>query len=181
MILSKLLFQTDIIISLIFWMLIIMSVFSWTIILNKLFSFLKLQKLLDSYILKDDKEVVVLCSQLQYLFPTGLDFSKKNEDKIQFFFNKHLKYGMTMLASVGSSAPFIGLFGTVWGIYFALIDISAEGTASIDVVAKPMGEALIATAFGLFAAIPAVIAFNFFKKIALDINYKYNIIFHGNK
>lgn len=73
-----------------------------------------------------------------------------------------LDKGLTILASVGSSAPFIGLFGTVWGIYGALTDIAAEGNASLSVVAGPMGEALIATAVGLFAAIPAVLAYNAF-------------------
>ena len=68
--------------------------------------------------------------------------------------------GLTLLASVGSIAPFIGLFGTVWGIYHALIDIAASGSASLDVVAGPLGEALVATAAGLAAAIPAVLAYN---------------------
>jgi biopolymer transport protein ExbB len=70
--------------------------------------------------------------------------------------------GLTILASVGSSAPFIGLFGTVWGIYGALTKIALEGNASLNVVAGPMGEALVATAVGLFAAIPAVLAYNAF-------------------
>lgn len=68
--------------------------------------------------------------------------------------------GLTVLASIGSSAPFIGLFGTVWGIYGALTKIAAAGNASLNVVAGPMGEALVATAVGLFAAIPAVLAYN---------------------
>ena len=69
--------------------------------------------------------------------------------------------GLTALASIGSSAPFIGLFGTVWGIYHALINISDSGQVSIAAVAGPIGEALVATAFGLFAAIPAVLSYNF--------------------
>lgn len=73
-----------------------------------------------------------------------------------------LDKGLTILASVGSSAPFIGLFGTVWGIYGALTDIAVKGSASLNVVAGPMGEALVATAVGLFAAIPAVLAYNAF-------------------
>lgn len=68
--------------------------------------------------------------------------------------------GLTLLASIGSSAPFIGLFGTVWGIYGALTDIATAGNASLNIVAGPMGEALVATAVGLFAAIPAVLAYN---------------------
>jgi biopolymer transport protein ExbB len=75
-----------------------------------------------------------------------------------------LEGGMTLLATVGSSAPFIGLLGTVWGIYHALIKISASGNASMEAVAGPVGEALIMTAFGLFTAIPAVLAYNFFNR-----------------
>ena len=68
--------------------------------------------------------------------------------------------GLTALASIGSSAPFIGLFGTVWGIYPALINIRDSGQVSIAAVAGPIGEALVATALGLFTAIPAVLAYN---------------------
>jgi biopolymer transport protein ExbB len=74
----------------------------------------------------------------------------------------HLERGLTILASISSSAPFIGLFGTVWGIYHALSNISSEGQAGLAVVAGPMGEALVATAIGLFAAIPATLAYNAF-------------------
>lgn len=75
-----------------------------------------------------------------------------------------LESGLTVLASIGSTAPFVGLFGTVWGIYGALIGISASGSATLDAVAGPVGEALIMTAFGLFVAIPAVLAFNAFTR-----------------
>ena len=68
--------------------------------------------------------------------------------------------GLTALASIGATAPFVGLFGTVWGIYHALINISQNGQMSISVVAGPIGEALVATAAGLFVAIPAVLAYN---------------------
>jgi biopolymer transport protein ExbB len=71
-----------------------------------------------------------------------------------------LETGLTLLASVGSIAPFIGLFGTVWGIYHALGSIAVGGQATIDKVAGPVGEALIMTAFGLAVAIPAVLAYN---------------------
>jgi biopolymer transport protein ExbB len=76
-----------------------------------------------------------------------------------------LDKGLTVLASIGSSSPFIGLFGTVWGIYNALQDIAAQGNAGLSVVAGPMGEALVATAIGLFAAIPAVLAYNTFVRL----------------
>jgi biopolymer transport protein ExbB len=68
--------------------------------------------------------------------------------------------GLSVLASIGSTAPFVGLFGTVWGIYHALISIGVSGEASIDKVAGPVGEALIMTAFGLAVAIPAVLGYN---------------------
>ncbi|NQD38976.1 MotA/TolQ/ExbB proton channel family protein [Permianibacter sp. IMCC34836] len=75
---------------------------------------------------------------------------------------QRLEGGMTVLASIGSTAPFVGLFGTVWGIYHALLAIASSGQATLDAVAGPMGEALVATAAGLFAAIPAVLAYNTF-------------------
>jgi biopolymer transport protein ExbB len=71
-----------------------------------------------------------------------------------------MQAGLPVLASVGSTAPFVGLFGTVWGIYHALIAISASGSASIEKVAGPVGEALIMTAIGLFVAVPAVLGYN---------------------
>jgi biopolymer transport protein ExbB len=74
--------------------------------------------------------------------------------------NGKLQGGVTFLASVGSVAPFVGLFGTVWGILQALIAIGVAGQASIDKVAGPVGEALIMTALGLAAAVPAVLLYN---------------------
>ncbi len=72
-----------------------------------------------------------------------------------------LESGLAVLASIGSTAPFVGLFGTVWGIMHALEGISASGSASLDVVAGPIGEALIATAIGIATAVPAVLAYNY--------------------
>lgn len=71
-----------------------------------------------------------------------------------------LERGLSILASIGATAPFVGLFGTVWGIYHALIAISRSGQGSLDQVAGPVGEALIMTAIGLAVAIPAVLAYN---------------------
>jgi biopolymer transport protein ExbB len=76
-----------------------------------------------------------------------------------------LQWGQVLLASIGSTAPFIGLFGTVWGIYHALVGISTAGTLSIERVSGPVGEALIMTAAGLAVAIPAVLAYNIFGKM----------------
>jgi biopolymer transport protein ExbB len=74
--------------------------------------------------------------------------------------NSRLQDGLAVLATVGSTAPFVGLFGTVWGIYHALTAIGISGQASIDKVAGPVGEALIMTAFGLAVAVPAVMGYN---------------------
>lgn len=79
--------------------------------------------------------------------------------------SSRLESGLTLLASVGSTAPFVGLLGTVWGIYHALMAVSATGTVQIDKVAGPVGEALIMTALGLTVAIPAVLAYNAFTRV----------------
>ena len=79
---------------------------------------------------------------------------------------RRMESGLTMLASIGSTSPFVGLFGTVLGIMHAMHDISASGMASLDVVAGPIGDALIATAIGIAVAVPAVLAYNFFLRRA---------------
>lgn len=81
-----------------------------------------------------------------------------------------LEAGLAVLATVGSTAPFVGLFGTVWGIMTAMKDISRIGNASIDVVAGPIGEALIATGIGIAVAIPAVISYNYFLRKLKSVN-----------
>jgi biopolymer transport protein ExbB len=75
-----------------------------------------------------------------------------------------IEHGLTVLASAGSAAPFVGLFGTVWGIYHALVQIGMSGQGTLDKVAGPVGEALIMTAVGLAVAIPAVLAYNSFAR-----------------
>lgn len=83
----------------------------------------------------------------------------------------HLQFGQVLLASIGSTAPFIGLFGTVWGIYHALGSIAAAGSITIEKVAGPVGEALIMTALGLAVAVPAVLGYNWLvrrNKVAMD-------------
>ncbi|MYM33688.1 MotA/TolQ/ExbB proton channel family protein [Duganella sp. FT94W] len=76
-----------------------------------------------------------------------------------------LEGGLTLLASIGATAPFVGLLGTVWGIYHALANVSSHGTVQIDKVAGPVGEALVMTAIGLTVAIPAVLAYNGFNRV----------------
>lgn len=74
------------------------------------------------------------------------------------------EFGLTILASAGSASPYVGLFGTVWGIYHALVQIGMSGQGTLDKVAGPVGEALIMTALGLAVAIPAVLAYNAFNR-----------------
>ena len=89
-----------------------------------------------------------------------------------------LESGLTLLATVGSTAPFVGLLGTVWGIYHALIQLGTSGESSIQAVAGPVGEALIMTAIGLFVAIPAVLAYNFFIRLNRVTNNKFDTFAH---
>ena len=89
-----------------------------------------------------------------------------------------LEGGLTVLATVGSTAPFVGLLGTVWGIYHALIRIGASGNAGIETVAGPVGEALIMTAIGLGVAIPAVLAYNFFVRANRVTNAQFDEFAH---
>ncbi|AIO70798.1 MotA/TolQ/ExbB proton channel family protein [Burkholderia oklahomensis] len=87
--------------------------------------------------------------------------------------------GLAILASIGSTAPFVGLFGTVWGIYHALLVIGATGQTSIDQVAGPVGESLIMTAFGLFVAIPAVLGYNALTRANKSIVSRLRRFAHG--
>ena len=100
--------------------------------------------------------------------PTWITMSlQRSVDSI----SNRLQSGLAVLATVGSTAPFVGLFGTVWGIYHALTAIGIAGQASIDKVAGPVGEALIMTAIGLAVAVPAVLAYNWMvrrNKVAMD-------------
>ena len=93
-------------------------------------------------------------------------------------FTARLQSGLAILASVGSTAPFIGLFGTVWGIYHALVAIGTSGQSTIDKVAGPIGEALIMTALGLAVAIPAVLGYNALVRGNKSILIKLNSFAH---
>jgi len=90
-----------------------------------------------------------------------------------------MQAGLAVLASIGSTSPFVGLFGTVWGIYHALLTIGATGQTSIDQVAGPVGESLIMTALGLFVAIPAVLGYNALTRANKSIVTKLNRFAHG--
>jgi biopolymer transport protein TolQ len=85
-----------------------------------------------------------------------------------------LEQNLATLATIGSTSPYVGLFGTVWGIMVAFIQIGSQQTATLAVVAPPIAEALIATAMGLFAAIPAVIAYNRYADKVVRLEYRYD-------
>jgi biopolymer transport protein ExbB len=92
---------------------------------------------------------------------SGADFITRSMRRVIDEETARFESGLTVLASIGSTAPFIGLFGTVWGVYHALVNIGMSGQGTLDKVAGPVGEALIMTALGLAVAIPAVLAYNF--------------------
>jgi biopolymer transport protein ExbB len=127
-------------------------------------------------------------SAFRMMVEDGLDAAEHHEGKLTEQIDRHtwitmslqrsvdsitnrMQTGLAVLATVGSTAPFVGLFGTVWGIYHALTAIGIAGQASIDKVAGPVGEALIMTAIGLAVAVPAVLAYNWMvrrNKVAMD-------------
>ncbi|MFA6970783.1 MAG: MotA/TolQ/ExbB proton channel family protein [Gallionella sp.] len=109
-------------------------------------------------------ELKVLGSDRQDLMHTGAPqelLERQLRQQVQNIKRYHER-GLAELATIGSTAPFVGLFGTVWGIMHALQNIGQSGAASLDVVAGPIGEALIATAIGIATALPAVLAYNYF-------------------
>jgi len=95
---------------------------------------------------------------------TASDFITRTIKKVLDEETMRLESGLTLLATVGATAPFVGLFGTVWGVYHALVAIGMSGAGTLDKVAGPVGEALIMTGIGLAVAIPAVMAYNAFTR-----------------
>jgi biopolymer transport protein ExbB len=95
---------------------------------------------------------------------TATDFITRTIKKVLDEETTRLESGLTTLATIGATAPFVGLFGTVWGVYHALLAIGMSGAGTLDKVAGPVGEALIMTGIGLGVAIPAVIAYNAFTR-----------------
>ena len=165
--------------------LLLMSIGTWYIIITKLIQQAKIQRQAKEAEVKfwaassidTAAETLTEASVYRFIAEKGINSTKKHGgnlleridfntwvtisiqraiDKIQ----SHLSGGLAFLATVGSTAPFVGLFGTVWGIYHALTAIGISGQASIDKVAGPVGEALIMTAIGLAVAVPAVLGYN---------------------
>jgi len=165
--------------------LVIMSMGSWYIMFVKLWEQSKLGRegramganFWKAVSLKDGASKLKANSAYRYIAETGIEANEHHEGNMTENIdlntwvtmsvqrsvenvNNRLQDGLAFLATVGSTAPFVGLFGTVWGIYHALTAIGIAGQASIDKVAGPVGEALIMTAIGLAVAVPAVMGYN---------------------
>ena len=164
--------------------LVIMSMGSWYIIVVKIIEQAKINRqaklaaktFWDAGSVRQGADKLDASSPFRFIAEAGIDATKKHHgllehvdlnswvtmgiqraiDRVQ----SRLQDGLAFLATVGSTAPFVGLFGTVWGIYHALTAIGVAGQASIDKVAGPVGEALIMTAIGLAVAVPAVLGYN---------------------
>jgi biopolymer transport protein ExbB len=165
--------------------LVIMSMGSWYIIFVKLWEQSKLSRegramgasFWKAASLKEGASALKANSAYRYIADSGIEANEHHEGALTENIdlntwvtmsvqrsvdnvNNRLQDGLAFLATVGSTAPFVGLFGTVWGIYHALTAIGIAGQASIDKVAGPVGEALIMTAIGLAVAVPAVMGYN---------------------
>ena len=178
------------IVDLVLYLLAALSVLTWSILFYKLYVFSRLKSLNKRYLsqIKNLSRITQLPvpetekmtqgplsylthtlfyhlkhwnSDLSIQAPIYTELLQQALNDAQHELRSKLESGLSILATIGSTAPFIGLFGTVWGIMHALKGISAAGSAGLDVVAGPIGEALIATAMGIAAAIPAVLAYNF--------------------
>ncbi len=164
--------------------LVIMSMGTWYIIIVKLYEQMKLKRegraarstFWRAPTVKQGAETLREDSPFRFIAESGLEATQKHDgllgnvnlnDWVTMSIQRaieniqsRLQDGLAFLATVGSTAPFVGLFGTVWGIYHALTAIGIAGQASIDKVAGPVGEALIMTAIGLAVAVPAVLGYN---------------------
>jgi len=186
------------------WTLVAFSVVTWVLILVKIVQTQKAAKLSKQYVEKfwqaknlteaveqSKQETGPAAQVAQVGFQTLIDANEKTHQDLQQSWSRQdllerhlrkqilterrqLEKGNALLASIGNNAPFIGLFGTVFGIINALQAIAASGNASMDVVAGPIGEALIATGIGIAVAVPAVLAYNYFvrkvKGIGADLD-----------
>lgn len=195
--LQQLLAQGDFVARGVFGLLVIMSLASWYILLTKLWDQRRLSKGYKEVEkgfwvagnLRDGVAKLSKDNAFKMVAEDGLRAAQHHEgrltDQIPLHewitvslyrsvdsINSRLQNGLSLLATVGSTAPFVGLFGTVWGIYNALISISMAGQASLDKIAGPIGEALIMTALGLAVAVPAVMGYNWLLRRNKDIQEK---------
>lgn len=186
--------QADALGHLVGWLLLLMSVLSWTLVLMKGWTFWRIRKAapavrtfwrapsladaLSSLRQADQSKIFITLADAAHAASdtaqrsatlsanAGLSeiLTRSLRQELQGL-TVRLETGLSFLASVGATAPFVGLLGTVWGIYRALTAISSNGVVQIDQLAGPVGEALIMTALGLLVAIPAVLAYNAFNRI----------------
>jgi biopolymer transport protein ExbB len=187
--------------------LVLMSMGSWYILITKLYESLKISGeakaarsgFFKAASLKDGAKTLKDGSAFRFIAESGIEASDHHEGTLTENIDRNtwvtmsvqrsvdevqsrLQDGLAFLATVGSTAPFIGLFGTVWGIYHALTAIGIAGQASIDKVAGPVGEALIMTAIGLAVAVPAVLGYNWLvrrNKVSMDAVRGFGADLHG--
>jgi biopolymer transport protein ExbB len=187
--------------------LVLMSMGSWYILVTKLYESLKISSeakaarssFFKATNLQEGAKKLKEGSAFRFIAETGIDAGEHHEGELTENIDRNtwvtmsvqrsvdevqsrLQDGLAFLATVGSTAPFIGLFGTVWGIYHALTAIGIAGQASIDKVAGPVGEALIMTAIGLAVAVPAVLGYNWLvrrNKVTLDAVRGFAADLHG--
>jgi biopolymer transport protein ExbB len=186
---------SDVVAKLVLGLLLLMSVGSWYVIVSKLLEQTRVARqareargqFWQAPDLRQGAEALSAGSPFRFMAQAGLEATRKHDGllgqidlntwvtmQIQRAIervNSRMQGGLALLATVGSTAPFVGLFGTVWGIYHALTAIGVAGQASIDKVAGPVGEALIMTAIGLAVAVPAVLGYNWLvrrNKAAMD-------------
>jgi biopolymer transport protein ExbB len=187
--------QSDFVAKAVLVIMAVMSAGSWYVIVTKLLEQSKIyrqakdtaKKFWTAGTVRQGADALPKDSAYRFIAEAGIDATGKHEGLLQHIalnewvtlgiqraterVQASLQGGLAFLATVGSTAPFIGLFGTVWGIYHALTAIGVAGQASIDKVAGPVGEALIMTAIGLAVAVPAVLGYNWLvrrNKAALD-------------
>jgi biopolymer transport protein ExbB len=187
--------------------LVLMSMGSWYILVTKLYESMKISgeakaaraSFFKAATLQEGAKKLKDGSAFRFIAETGIDAGEHHEGALTENIDRNtwvtmsvqrsvdevqsrLQDGLAFLATVGSTAPFIGLFGTVWGIYHALTAIGIAGQASIDKVAGPVGEALIMTAIGLAVAVPAVLGYNWLvrrNKVTLDAVRGFAADLHG--
>lgn len=187
--------------------LVLMSVVSWYILVTRLVASLKLgaearsvrQGFFKAATLTAGVAALEAGSAFRYIAEAGINAREHHEGTLTEHIDRNtwitmsvqrsvdevqsrLQGGLAILATVGSTAPFVGLFGTVWGIYHALTAIGVAGQASIDKVAGPVGEALIMTAIGLAVAVPAVLGYNALvrrNKVTMDAVRGFAADLHG--
>jgi biopolymer transport protein ExbB len=187
--------------------LVIMSLASWYILVTKLFESFKLsseaksarQSFFKSATLQDGMKTLKAGSAFQFIAESGVEAGKDHAGELTANIDRNtwigmsvqraienvqsrLQDGLAVLATVGSTAPFVGLFGTVWGILNALTNIGIAGQASIDKVAGPVGESLLMTAIGLAVAVPAVLGYNWLvrrNKVTMESVRSFGADLHG--